>query len=137
MSDRDRSNHEGADRSARDAPVPRYADRGDGWTLAMELLTATFLWGGIGWLIDRWLGTAPVAMAVGFVLGNALGIYLIWIRSQDRFTREHAELMARRSRTIPADELALMPRGDSTVRSSDGEPHDERAVEPVDDGDRP
>lgn len=81
-----------------DARTPPYADRGDGWTLAMELLTATFVWGGVGWLVDRWLGTAPVLMTAGFVLGNALGIYLIWVRSQDRFTREHADLMARRQR---------------------------------------
>ena len=79
--------------------TPRHADRGDGWTLAMELLTATFLWGGIGWLADRWLATAPVLMLLGFVLGNALGVYLIWVRSQDRFAQEHAELMARRART--------------------------------------
>ena len=79
--------------------APRYADRGDGWTLATELLTATFVWGGIGWLGDRWLDTAPVLMVVGFVVGNALGVYLIWIRSQDRFTLEHAQLMAQRART--------------------------------------
>lgn len=86
------------DRTA-DARSPRYVDGGDGWTLAMELLTATFVWGGIGWLADRWLGTDPVLMAIGFVLGNALGIYLIWLRSQDRFTREHAELIGRRAST--------------------------------------
>lgn len=79
--------------------TPRYTDRGDGWTLAMELLTATFVWGGVGWLVDRWLGTAPVVMALGFVLGNALGVYIIWVRSKDRFAREHADLLAHRART--------------------------------------
>lgn len=94
-----------ADRRTDQAPAmsapraPRYDDRGDGWTLAAELVTATFVWGGIGWLADRWLTTAPVLMVLGFVLGNALGVYLIWVRSQDRFTREHGDLMARRART--------------------------------------
>lgn len=78
--------------------TPRYVDRDDGWTLAAELLTATFLWGGVGWLLDRWLGTGPVLMAIGFVLGNALGVYLLWVRSHDRFTRDHAELLAKRAR---------------------------------------
>lgn len=78
--------------------TPRHNDRDDGWTLAAELLTATFVWGGVGWLVDQWLGTGPVVMALGFVLGNGLGIYLIWLRSQDRFTQEHADLMARRAR---------------------------------------
>jgi F0F1-type ATP synthase assembly protein I len=93
---------ERSDRKARGVLVPprpvRYDDRGDGWTLAAELVTATFVWGGIGWLGDRLLGTAPVLMALGFVLGNALGVYLIWLRSQDRFEREHADLLAKRAR---------------------------------------
>jgi hypothetical protein len=97
---------ERADRTARGPLVPprpvAYDDRGDGWTLAAELVTATFVWGGIGWLGDRLLGTAPVLMAVGFVLGNALGVYLIWLRSQARFEREHADLIARRRRPDPS-----------------------------------
>lgn len=104
------------DRTPTQGPPPgsgprtvRYADRGDGWTLAMELLTATFVWGGIGWLADRWLATAPVLMLLGFVLGNALGVYLIWVRSKDRFAQEHAELMARRARTRAAASGVVPP----------------------------
>jgi F0F1-type ATP synthase assembly protein I len=82
--------------------APRYVDRDDGWTLAAELLTATFLWGGVGWLLDRWLGSGPVLMAIGFVLGNALGVYLLWVRSHERFTRDHQDLLARRARRTPA-----------------------------------
>jgi ATP synthase protein I len=88
-----------AGHAARSEPAPqrgRYADAGLGWTLAMELLTATFVWGGIGWLVDGWLGTGPVLMAIGFVLGNGLGIYLIWLRSSDRFANDRADALARR-----------------------------------------
>jgi hypothetical protein len=35
-----------------------------------------------GWLIDRWLGTAPWFLAVGAILGNAAGIYLVWLRGR-------------------------------------------------------
>lgn len=114
--------------SGSDPGTPRYADRGDGWTLAMELLTATFLWGGIGWLVDRWLDTAPVLMVLGFVLGNVLGVYLIWVRSQDRFTREHTELMARRARTRTGPGVASSasaapePEPHVDVVASDGAP---------------
>jgi hypothetical protein len=94
----------------------------------MELLTATFVWGGIGWLADRWLATAPLLMVLGFVLGNALGVYLIWVRSQDRFTQEHAELMARRARTRtvvapaapPASHGGSQPGPTPDVVASDG-----------------
>ncbi len=92
-----------------DAREPRHVDRDDGWTLAAELLTATFFWGGVGWLLDRWLGTGPVLMAIGFVIGNGLGIYLLWIRSQDRFVKEQQELLAHRgarTRGVPATSAA-------------------------------
>lgn len=46
-----------------------------------EFLAAILTWGGIGWLVDRWLGTAPGFLIGGIVLGNSLGIYLMWIRS--------------------------------------------------------
>jgi len=149
------------DRTRSDGSVPgsaaratRYADRDDGWTLAAELLTATFLWGGVGWLADRWLDTAPVLMVLGFVLGNALGVYLIWVRSQDRFTREHTELMARRARTRtvatgvapPASDGAPRPGPTPDVVASDIAPppgsardvpvDDDEVVAPIYEGDR-
>ena len=50
--------------------------------MGVELLTATLTWAGIGWLVDRWLGTAPWFLAIGAVLGNAAGIYLVWLRGR-------------------------------------------------------
>ncbi len=102
------------------ARPPRFVDDSDGWTLAAELLTATFFWGGVGWVLDGWLETAPVLMALGFVLGNALGVYLIWVRSQDRFTREHRDLLARRGRGVVGDAVAPARR-DRASRATGGE----------------
>lgn len=62
-----------------------WADVDSGWVMAVELLTATFLWGGIGWLLDGWLRTGPWLMVVGFLLGNATGFYLVYLRSSGRF----------------------------------------------------
>lgn len=117
----------------------RYVDRDDGWTLAAELLTATFLWGGVGWLLDRWLGTGPVLMAIGFVLGNALGVYLLWVRSHDRFTKDHQDLLARRARP---KRVAGPPRTPTTIDPYDEPPEPfpafrERGAAAPDRGDRP
>ena len=30
---------------------------------------------GLGWLLDRWLGTGPWLMVAGIVVGSALGLY--------------------------------------------------------------
>jgi F0F1-type ATP synthase assembly protein I len=50
--------------------------------MGVELLTGTLTWAGIGWLVDRWLGTAPWFLAIGALLGNAAGIYLVWLRGR-------------------------------------------------------
>jgi F0F1-type ATP synthase assembly protein I len=57
-------------------------DPGRGLNLTVEFLAAIFTWGGVGWLLDRWLGTAPWLMLAGFVVGNACGIYLVWLHSR-------------------------------------------------------
>lgn len=30
---------------------------------------------GLGWLLDRWLGTSPWLLVAGIVLGSVLGLY--------------------------------------------------------------
>ena len=62
--------------------VQRESPNDDGWLGAIELVTATFTWGGIGWLIDHfWLHTYPVFMSIGFVVGFFAGMYLLWLKS--------------------------------------------------------
>lgn len=62
--------------------VQRESPSDDGWLMAVELVTATFTWGGIGYLVDRfWLGTSPVFMSIGFVIGFFAGMYLLWLKS--------------------------------------------------------
>ncbi|CAN5486828.1 hypothetical protein BH23ACT7_BH23ACT7_13560 [soil metagenome] len=61
-----------------------WADMDSGWVMVAELVSATFVWGGIGWLLDRWLGTAPWLLSIGFVVGWATGFYLVYLRSSGR-----------------------------------------------------
>ena len=57
-------------------------DVDSGWALSAEFLSAIFVWFGIGWLLDRWLGTGPWLMGIGTMLGLALGMWLLWLRNQ-------------------------------------------------------
>ncbi|HKS28782.1 MAG TPA: AtpZ/AtpI family protein [Pyrinomonadaceae bacterium] len=41
--------------------------------LSLFFSVATLL--GLGWLLDRWLGTSPWLMVAGIVVGSALGLY--------------------------------------------------------------
>jgi len=55
--------------------------------MVVELVTATFLWGGVGWLLDVWLSTEPWLMSAGFLVGGAAGFYLVYLRSMGRIGR--------------------------------------------------
>lgn len=58
--------------------TPRGGEQ-DAWA-AMGLITAGVLfWGGVGYLLSRWLGN-PIPVLVGLLLGMAGGLYLVWFR---------------------------------------------------------
>jgi F0F1-type ATP synthase assembly protein I len=56
------------------------------WTVLAYLLTGPLFYGGLGWLLDRWLGTDPWFVLVGILGGMALALYVVWVRygTQDR-----------------------------------------------------
>jgi ATP synthase protein I len=71
----------------------RGVDRREAWRqldqssiMTVELMAAVLVWGGVGLLIDRWLGTRPWAMGIGVMVGFAAGLYLVWLRSSDHTT---------------------------------------------------
>lgn len=67
-----------------------WRDADSGWAMTVELITATFVWGGIGWLLDRWLETGPWFMVGGFTLGFGLGMYLVILRANEQGKAEEA-----------------------------------------------
>jgi ATP synthase protein I len=58
-----------------------------GFAISVYLLSAVLVWGGIGYLIDRWMGIEGAFTAVGAVVGAGAGIYLVYLR----YGREHDE----------------------------------------------
>jgi F0F1-type ATP synthase assembly protein I len=46
------------------------------WSIIGTLVAGVLAWGGIGWLLDRWLGTEYL-VAVGILVGAAGAFYLI------------------------------------------------------------
>jgi F0F1-type ATP synthase assembly protein I len=50
------------------------------WTVLAYLLTGPLLYGGLGWLADRWLDTQPLFVLVGILGGMALALYVVWVR---------------------------------------------------------
>ena len=70
-----------AEKFARDESAPHPAAGADalGATVLAYLITGPLLFGGLGWLADRWLGTTFL-VALGAVVGMALSLYTIWLR---------------------------------------------------------
>jgi ATP synthase protein I len=48
---------------------------GVAYAAALTLFASVVTGGGLGWLGDRWLGTAPWLLLAGFILGAAAGFY--------------------------------------------------------------
>jgi ATP synthase protein I len=61
---------------------PAQPQGGDPWHAVGYLVSGVFVYGLLGWLADRWLGTSFL-VAVGIMVGVLLGLYLTW----NRFTR--------------------------------------------------
>ncbi len=48
---------------------------GIAYAAALTLFASVVSLCGVGWLLDRWLGTKPWLLVVGLVLGAAAGLY--------------------------------------------------------------
>lgn len=49
-------------------------------TISSHLVAGILLYGGLGWLLSRWLGHEALFIAGGTLLGLALSLYLVHIR---------------------------------------------------------
>ncbi len=61
------------------AEQPPAGPPGDAWTVVSYLISGPLLYGGIGWLLDRWLDQAWI-MPVGVLVGMALALILVYLR---------------------------------------------------------
>ena len=61
-----------------DEPVSGMSPWGIGLRVGTELVAALMVGVGIGWVLDRWLGTRPIFLAIFVLLGGAAGILNVW-----------------------------------------------------------
>jgi F0F1-type ATP synthase assembly protein I len=50
-----------------------------GWSIIGTMISGMAVWGGAGWLIDRWLDTRAF-LPIGIILGMAAAIYIVVAR---------------------------------------------------------
>lgn len=73
----------------------RSRPQGDPWHAFGYLVAGVALYGFLGWLADRWLGTSFL-VAIGILVGATLGIYQTFARFRqdtpdDRYTEDEKE----------------------------------------------
>ena len=68
------------------SPKPRDSDQGHamarGLKVSAELIGGVVVGGGLGWILDKWLGTFPWLFILFFLLGSAAGILNIVRQAQ-------------------------------------------------------
>ena len=61
------------------AEQPPPGPPGDAWSVVSYLISGPLLYGGIGWLLDRWLHQAWL-VPVGVLVGMTLALVLVYLR---------------------------------------------------------
>jgi len=55
-----------------------YRTLGFMWRIGSGFITAVVAGGGLGYFLDRWLGTAPIGLISLALLGFAAGVWNVW-----------------------------------------------------------
>jgi ATP synthase protein I len=66
--------------TANEQPSDRWSGMGTGWAITSTMIGGIVTIGMLGFLVDRLLGIERVFLPIGFVLGGAAGVYIIWLR---------------------------------------------------------
>jgi ATP synthase protein I len=66
------------DGSDEDASVRRKGEA-DAWNAFSYVLSGMLVWGGVGWLVSRWLGS-QAWIGLGLMVGTGAGVGLVWLR---------------------------------------------------------
>ena len=83
-------------------------------TMGLHMVSGPVVGGGLGWLIDHWLDSWPIASSIGFVLGLAAGFRNVWADAR-YLERSNAVIDAEKKRkeegkaAQPAEAVAKKP----------------------------
>ena len=50
------------------------------WSIVSYLLGGMAVWGGAGWLLDRWTGQESLFFPIGVIVGIVGALYIVYVR---------------------------------------------------------
>lgn len=53
---------------------------GAGWGISATMLAGILFWGGVGYFVDRWVGSRPAFFVIGMIAGAAGATYIVHLR---------------------------------------------------------
>lgn len=66
--------------TSRDQRNESWGGMATGWAITGTMVGGIAAWGGLGYLLDRLLGTPHVFVTAGIVLGAVGATYIVWLR---------------------------------------------------------
>jgi len=63
-----------------DGRAQGWSGMGEAWSVIGTLFAGILVWGGIGFLLDRWLDLRWLFLPVGMVIGVGASIYMVYLR---------------------------------------------------------
>lgn len=57
-----------------------WSGMGTAWSITGTMIAGMLTWGGIGFLLDRWLDIRWLFLPVGLVVGAGASVYLVYAR---------------------------------------------------------
>ena len=95
-------------------------------TMGLHMVSGPVVGGGLGWLVDHWLGSWPVGSGIGLLLGMAAGFRNVWIDARylarvnaeaDAEARER-EAQTARPKSVQKPRRSLVP-GSASLREQE------------------
>src|ERR1700730_17169848 len=83
----------------------------DPWSITGYLISGMVLYGGLGWLVDHWVGTSNVFAPIGVIFGLAAGLFLTF-RQLSVLERQEREALTRKKRLERLDREARQDPND-------------------------
>jgi F0F1-type ATP synthase assembly protein I len=71
---------------------------GEALSRAFELAATPAIFAGLGWLVDRWLGTSPLFLIVFFLLAIAGVGYMTWFKYEAEMKQHEADAVWNRNK---------------------------------------
>jgi ATP synthase protein I len=57
-----------------------WSGMGTAWSVIGTLFAGILVWGGLGFLLDRWLDLRWLFLPIGMVIGVGASIYMVYLR---------------------------------------------------------